>query len=588
MDTREAIKKIYDDRKDFLIIGLTGRTGSGCSTVASILKKGKFEVLDLKAPKKYDFNDSEERKYSILYEYARADNWSAFHVIEMRNIIASFIYEKGFKMFIECLKNINKFDKGVEEIRDLSNLIENISELEDIFNQVSTDIKELTEDEDEDEDEEKIVKLYQQSIVSLTAKLKDILQNYYCYHNGTESQLYTYLFQKIGNNLRASGEPYESEFIPNRFFTLAERTNYLIKVIRRNKKGKCCNFFCIDAIRNPYEAIFFKDRYSAFYLLSVNTDDIMRRRRLADLKVNHIESLDEIEYPKKLDKEQKFYSQNIKACLEITDIHIYNPNIDKHKYYFLTEQLLKYVVLMMHPGLITPTHLERCMQIAYNAKLNSGCLSRQVGAVVTGDDYSIKAVGWNEVAKGQVSCSLRDVRQFCDNQDLQSYSHYELTDEEFFKYMKEICNTIKYDELGGRFYPYCFKDVYNEIKNKDNQVYTRALHAEENAFLQITKYGGVGVNGGFLFTTASPCELCAKKAYQLGIKKIFYIDPYPGISETHILKFGSENNPELQLFYGAIGNAYISLYTQRISYKDELAMVAGTNPEIIIKKCKNN
>lgn len=76
-------------------------------------------------------------------------------------------------------------------------------------------------------------------------------------------------------------------------------------------------------------------------------------------------------------------------------------------------------------------------------------------------------------------------------------------------------------------------------------------------------------NGGFLFTTASPCDLCAKKAYQLGVKKIYYIDPYPGISQSHILKFGNKSNPEMQLFYGAIGKAYISLYTQRISYKDE-------------------
>ena len=43
--------------------------------------------------------------------------------------------------------------------------------------------------------------------------------------------------------------------------------------------------------------------------------------------------------------------------------------------------------------------------------------------------------------------------------------------------------------MEGRKHPYCFKDIYNSIKEKDNQVYTRALHAEENAFLQIVKYG---------------------------------------------------------------------------------------------------
>lgn len=148
----------------------------------------------------------------------------------------------------------------------------------------------------------------------------------------------------------------------------------------------------------------------------------------------------------------------------------------------------------------------------------------------------------------------------------------------------------------GRLYPYCFSEVYNnqlktngkgdksEEDEKDseeskqriryvkNQVYTRALHAEENAFLQITKYGGQGIKGGFLFVTASPCELCSKKAYQLGITRIYYIDPYPGIAQEQIIQFGSntELNPEMHIFAGAIGKAYTILYSPKMPLKDEL------------------
>ena len=86
----------------------------------------------------------------------------------------------------------------------------------------------------------------------------------------------------------------------------------------------------------------------------------------------------------------------------------------------------------------------------------------------------------------------------------------------------------------------------------------------------MSKYGGNGIQNGFLFTTASPCELCAKKAYQLGIKRIYYIDPYPGISAIHILQSGS-NDPELVLFTGAIGRAFHKLYSPLIPYKDELS-----------------
>ena len=124
--------------------------------------------------------------------------------------------------------------------------------------------------------------------------------------------------------------------------------------------------------------------------------------------------------------------------------------------------------------------------------------------------------------------------------------------------------------------PYCFKDVYNSFKNQKNQVYTRSLHAEENAFLQISKYGGISLNGGYLFTTASPCELCAKKAYQIGISEIYYIDPYPGIAMDNILNSGI-NRPKMKLFYGAIGRAYTQLYTPIIPYKDEIKMLIGVD-----------
>ncbi len=241
---------------------------------------------------------------------------------------------------------------------------------------------------------------------------------------------------------------------------------------------------------------------------------------------------------------------------------------------------------MLHPGLVTPTHIERCMQLAYNAKFNSGCLSRQVGAVVTRADYSIQSVGWNDVPKGQISCNLRDANGYCKNKDKESFSEYEIENKEFSNSMLKISNASK-NKTSGRCMSYCFKDVYNGLKGEKNQVYTRALHAEENAFLQISKYGGTEVKGGCLFTTASPCELCAKKAYQLGIEKIYYIDPYPGISQSHILTFGSTGNPEMKLFYGAIGQSYLDFYQPRISIKDELEMVTGVNVKSVVKSMEN-
>lgn len=63
--------------------------------------------------------------------------------------------------------------------------------------------------------------------------------------------------------------------------------------------------------------------------------------------------------------------------------------------------------------------------------------------------------------------------------------------------------------------------------------------------------------------------MCSKKAYQLGIKEIVYIDPYPGIANEHTLATG-DNPPTLTLFRGAIGKSYHKLYTPIMPFKDEL------------------
>jgi len=51
------------------------------------------------------------------------------------------------------------------------------------------------------------------------------------------------------------------------------------------------------------------------------------------------------------------------------------------------------------------------------------------------------------------------------------------------------------------------------------------VHAEANAILQAAK-NGVGVDGGEIYTTASPCWPCFKLIANAGIKKIYYGEFY--------------------------------------------------------------
>ena len=87
--------------------------------------------------------------------------------------------------------------------------------------------------------------------------------------------------------------------------------------------------------------------------------------------------------------------------------------------------------------------------------------------------------------------------------------------------------------------------------------------------LQISKFGGQGLVNGYLFVTPSPCELCSKKSYQLGIKQIYYIDKYPGIAKEHIIGVGFDS-PVLIQFHGIVGRSFNKLFEPFLSYKDEL------------------
>lgn len=587
----ESVKSAYQQRDDFFLIALTGRTGAGCSTTASILKTRSFQQLDLHTPKAHGFENIEERKYAILYNFMKNEQWRPFTIIEGSSIIFSYIVEKGIdalRTYIQNFKEINESNQvRISAFSDLQNAFNSLNYI--FSNQEYCNLKNVHEILQDEKQVDSYYEFYVHKLPKLKQEFAKVLSNYTCHEEyisrfdqpkSKKAHLYTFLMQQIGNNIRSSGDPYLSKYSEKDFYSVAERIDYVIQIIRRyNQNHKIFDTrICVDAIRNPYEAFYFKDKYSTCYLISVNTNEPTRRQRLGHLDAEELESLDAIEFPSKFTNDYEiFFHQNISGCLEISDIHLYNPQQTSGKYYFLTEQILKYICLLIHPGLITPSDLERCMQLAYTAKLNSGCLSRQVGAIITDQNFSVKAVGWNDVPAGQIPCNLRDVKNYCINKDIDSYSEFEINDVEFSDALHSINNKFKELPPDEGSFPFCFKDVYNSLKKDKNQVYTRSLHAEENSFLQLAKYGGQGIQGGCLFTTASPCELCAKKAYQLGIRDVYYIDPYPGISFSHILKFGKKQNPNLHLFYGAIGAAYVSLYTQRIAIKDELALMTGIN-----------
>jgi len=556
-----AINELYSEGDDFIVLGLTGRTGSGCSTVASILTSDKNNIKH----SLYSGNtpsNNEERKQRIILKHF-SNKWEKFTLLQVRSLITLLMAQSKIPENIDAIKKLHKINDN-----NYNELLKNLSEIKDKYNKVieATSLTSATND-----DHINLIDFYSNELPMRCKEIKQLLG---------ESN-FVKLYQFVGINLRISGEVFNTEEKQSQSFTIAKTINDAIKSIRKsNKFLKQNTLIVIDAIRNPLEALFFQERYSSFYLVAISCPDAQRKERLRKIGYNEpdIDSIDAQEYQAKdIDDKNAYSIQDIQSCLQRSDIYIHNPDETNKVTEFkqIANQIIRFITLMQRPGIITPTAIERCMQLAYTAKLNSGCISRQVGAAITDNNFSIRAIGWNDAPHGQVPCNLRDRFELINGNDIEAYSEFEKKDDKFITHMKN--SSIKFNKLNERMnISYCFKSEYNEMTTIKNQVHTRSLHAEENAFLQISKYGGQGIENGYLFTTASPCELCSKKAYQLGIKKIYYVDPYPGIAISHILHGGSKN-PELVLFSGAIGKAFHRLYMPITPYKDELSALTKKN-----------
>lgn len=594
--SNNIVDSIYKLRQSFLIIGLTGRTGSGCSTIAKLLN-GTF--ADLYAPSPCDYaapHPNEKRKYSIVYNFLYK-NWHSFEIISASDMLFFFILLEGTDNFINAISASVKDSpagKTIELGDDLKQQFEKASEIANEINAFmeSRESYKLKDATDKGELKKKIEE-YKRFL------LKDIHVLRKAIDEKVVKETQDTLFQKYqswGNSIRRYGSISNISNPTGDPSTLSRKINLVVKMLRDYNdyagEEKRPTYVVIDALRNPYEVLYFRERYSSFYLMSVTTDEKVRIENLHNQQYTKaaIESMDAMENPEKeKDMEPAFYEQDIAKCVGLSDIFISHDGTPEKRNKDLKVQLIRFLSLMLHPGIISPTPQERMMQLAFTAKLNSGCVSRQVGAAVSDANFSVKSIGWNTAPQGQVPCTLCNYSNLVSRLDDDAFSDYERNDTKFRETIEKV--DAEYKKNGreeaitkkGLSHTFCFKDLYILHTHKENQVHTRSLHAEENAFLQLAKYGSLGIEGGKLFVTASPCELCSKKSYQLGIKEIYYIDTYPGIAMQHIISSG-DKRPQLIHFNGAIGRAYINLYNPLLSLKDEIANLTGIEVKKIGKE----
>lgn len=644
------MEHMYRQRKDFTIIALTGISGSGCNELSHIMGcpfsewssqvRATAEIESMRYGDKRDMVF--QREYDLCYHVCEKQ-YAPFNILKYRNVLLLCTLEYFAKncsdsnhlrsAMVSTIKS--KFDKSHElktDTEDTSYVVNNDISSEDLLrfglsDELFDSILNIA-----NIDSRKCKREYRKALYLLfeSEQFSSFCEQFYGELKRRDYYAENFFVHRLATSLRATGNPdsvvnHRDAVLDNgNVFFVVEKITALIKGFHEAnpKKSRC---FVIDAIRNSMEILYLRERYNAFYMIALHNDgyemSLLRKSVCRTLfekswedatseehlvvmnQVSRIINLSEVE--NRIDDFGKghFYGPDISRCVTESEIHIafhnneeFSSMDEKDKltnsqlFFSTAEQWMKFYALIIRPGLITPSRDERCMSVAYVAKFNSGCISRQVGCAIVDDESAIQSVGWNDPPSDQLPCQLRYADEICRCGDddykyvadlgNKLFSDFELhgnikkeddTMRPFIDYFKEDIdvNTITFLSKQGLRYPFCFRTRYNTYKGTKDQVNTRSLHAEENTMLRLARSGGQGLKGGIMYVTASPCVLCSKKAYQIGIKEIVYLDPYTDIAPDMILNCGY-NQPKLRPFMGAIGETFYKLYKPFLPYKDEL------------------
>lgn len=202
----KGIHEVYDTREKYIIIGLTGRTGSGCSKAAELLSSTK-EDLKLIKPRIVADNQNESRKFSIIKRFIDK-NWEPFVWIKIKDIITSFILEVEKEVFINYVAEFIEPENTERQNEIKKAFLESCGKHYDLFRSRRLKLKDKIEDEEE---RTKSKAFYFEELPEFTDKIKNTL-------NELLQKNYTKIYQRLGDNIRSSGSTISSDFSAKKNF----------------------------------------------------------------------------------------------------------------------------------------------------------------------------------------------------------------------------------------------------------------------------------------------------------------------------------------------------------------------------------
>jgi len=547
----------------------------------------------------------EERKYLYSLECLFDQN---YYKNKLRISCSSIIVFELVRRLNEAITGGNK--KRVQEFRSLIKAAIKKHHINiGIFDEVFSSIENLFLHR---QDIEKIKPDLMPECFDSVAKIKEELKGV---------GLYRELMQDFGDNLRSTGNPYyypDKEWINSHKYDF-QSNNYIIGryidyLVHYYSNAKQIHIFLVDSLRNPMCIKYLRNRYPKFFLVSLYASYEERVKRVEKQTFNFNKEDFFIQDLRDQGKDfvenyDGFYKQNVRESVYLSDIAVNNEEDFVYDLYNkivrykseIFKKLLRYFALIVDPGCTKPTNEEMFMNMAFTMAMKSNCISRKVGAVIEGAKGYVVGAGWNDVGEGQLSCGLRYIKDLrlpeyvnCIEALKKKKGQPNTSDEEIIKgliekYSNENCCFCLKDDLSksellskldkiinSEKLKREKKKLYKKIKEKLNVKrleFCKALHAEENAIIQSAKIGGMGLMDAKIYITTYPCELCAKKIQQSGIKEILYVEPYPKVLSEHLFLKDGIQKVSIKQFEGVKAYAYMKLFKPFFDQKERQKLI---------------
>jgi deoxycytidylate deaminase len=308
----------------------------------------------------------------------------------------------------------------------------------------------------------------------------------------------------------------------------------------------------IRSLKRPEEVQLLRQVYRpGFFLIGIAEDDDAQTAYL-EKEIGLSEAQAKLLLERDRDEDLPF-GQRTRKTFHLADVFVQRSG-EAYK-----KQLERFLELVFGNTFRTPSKEEHAMFTAYASAARSAQLGRQVGAAIATPEGEVVAVGMNEVPSPRGgpywdgdSDDSRDHKRKVDSNFAQRDRIVQsivkkldsnlLTEKNLLPIVKGVISDLKpgtgaadiermAQEEVRKLQPCVIDDsdaaeLVHASDLREITEYGRAVHGEMDAILNCVRLG-VGVSGKYLFVTTFPCHNCTRHIISAGIRKVYYIEPYP-------------------------------------------------------------